>query len=458
MNPFRKLNRLDLTAGATLLLLSVLIVGVIFYRNWLGVSVTLQTANPLGEISPYETLILNFSQPVQANDAENQLQLQPSTAGKLEWQDDRTAWFIPTEPFQGQLTARLVPGPLGADGTWLRREVSWQMTVRQPRIVYLNYGEPQNELLSVAAEGGAPIQLTSTGGRVFDFSVSLAGDEIAYSVMNEQQGIDLWVVQRNGANPRKALDCGAGRCTNPAWSADGRLLAYNLEAAGITPNSSPGAPRPRIFDLSTGENRPVFSDPQTIGSGISWSPDGNWLASYDGIGSLIRVVNLKSGQQVTLSSNYGTTGAWSPDSRYFLYANVVSGINNLPKTILYRADFQTGETGIFLGQASDDEVDYAYRLPAWSPTGSKIAIAMRVDPGKPAQQIWLISPDILSGPVIAREPNYGYDFYQWDPWGTRLVIQQVKLGTTYYPEIAVWHSQQGLRVVAGNAMFPAWLP
>lgn len=278
MNSFRKLNRLDLTAGATLLFLSLLIVGVIFYRNWLGVSVTLQTANPLGEISPYETLILKFSQPVQANDAEIQLQIQPSMAGKLEWQDDQTAWFVPSEPFQGNVTVHLVPGPLGTDGTWLRREISWQLTVRQPRIVYLNYGEPRNELLSVPAEGGAPIQLTTTGGRVFDFSVSTSGDEITYSVMNAQHGIDLWVVQRAGANPRKVLDCGAGRCTNSAWSAAGRLLAYNLEAAGITPNSSPGAPRPRVFDLSTGENRPVFSDPQIIGSGILGLPmETGWL-------------------------------------------------------------------------------------------------------------------------------------------------------------------------------------
>ncbi len=193
-------------------------------------------------------------------------------------------------------------------------------------------------------------------------------------------------------------------------------LAYNLEAAGITPDAPPGAPRPRIINLSTGQDRPVFSDPQTTGYGISWSPNGNWLASYDGINSLIRVVNLNSGQQMTLPSNYGTTGAWSPDSCYFLYANVVSGANDRPITILYQADFQTGETGIFLGQASD-EVDYAYRIPAWSPSGSQIALVMRADPPNAAQQIWLISPDVLGDPVIAREPNYSYGFYHWDPLG-----------------------------------------
>jgi len=169
------------------------------------------------------------------------------------------------------------------------------------------------------------------------------------------------------------------------------------------------------------------------------------------------VVNLNSGQQMTLPSNYGTTGAWSPDSCYFLYANVVSGANDRPITILYQADFQTGETGIFLGQASD-EVDYAYRIPAWSPSGSQIALVMRADPPNAAQQIWLISPDVLGDPVIAREPNYSYGFYHWDPLGTRLVFQQFDLTKPYNPQAATWNPTQGWQVVADKAMFPAWLP
>lgn len=452
------MSRLDLIAGSMLLLLFLSIAVVISYSNWLGVLVTLRTANSASQISPFEIITLNFSQPVQANEVENQLQIIPAVPGKTEWPDARTLRFIPTKAFQGNVTVHLVPGEITADGTWLRRDVSWKLSVRQPKIVYLNYAEPKRELMIVAVSGGSVQQLTFTGGNVFDFDVSSSGDELVYALLNEQKGIDLWLVGRNGQNPRKLLDCGGlGRCTSPEWSPDGRLIAYNLEAAPITPNAPLGVPRPRIIDVITKEDHPVFADQQMLGYGVAWSPDGNWLASYDGINDLIRVVNLKSGEQVALSSNYGSTGAWSPDSRYFLYANFEGDEGTTPKTVLYRADFQTGETSLFMGK-SNNEKDYAYDVPAWSPAGTQIAIGMRVDPPRPARQIWLTKPDTLGGPVIANQPDYSYDLYEWDPWGTGLVIQQFDLTKPYYPEIAVWYPMQGLRMVIGNAMFPAWLP
>ncbi len=69
----RKINLLDLAAGTALVVLALIIAAVIAYTNWLGVFVSLQTANPMDQISPYEALTLKFSQPVRPNDVENQL-------------------------------------------------------------------------------------------------------------------------------------------------------------------------------------------------------------------------------------------------------------------------------------------------------------------------------------------------------------------------------------------------
>ena len=457
MKLFRKINPLDRLAGTTLIVLAISILGVIFYINWLGVSVSLHTFNPRDQISPYEVLTFTFSEAVKPNDVENELQLQPAIPGKLTWQDDHTAHFTPTQPYRGNILVRLARGQLGAAGEWMRNDTSWSLTVRQPLIVYQNYHVPQNELMVVSPAGGTPRQLTSTNGKIFDFDASPSGDMVAYSVVNEQHGFDLWLIDRNGQNPRRLLDCGASRCSVPTWSPDSKLIAYNRESAGLTANSPTGAPRPWIVNVETADDRPVFSDPQTIGYGLLWSPDGNWLATYDGIATQIHVINLTTGQQALFPSHLGLLGSWSPDSTSLIYADQTNGVNNILKTYLYRADFKTGEVGIFLGKDTDT-IDYTYGNPAWSPDGRKIVFSVRPDPKQSSWQLWVIDPDDLGGPTITQGNGFSYDFYQWDLWGTGLVIQKINLQKAYTPEMAVWYPSQGLHVIPGNGIMPRWLP
>ena len=457
MNLLRKVQPLDRLAGTVLAVLTICILVVTAYASWLGIAVSLHTTNPRDQISPYETLTLSFSQAVRPNDVENQLQLKPDIPGKLEWQDDHTAHFIPAKPYFGTVTIHLVPGKIGTNGEWLRMDASWTLTVRPPAIVYMNYAAPQDELMVIPASGGTPRQLTSTGGKVYDFDVSPSGDTIAYSMFNDKGGIDVWLVDHDGQNPRRLLDCGANHCSSVAWSPDGKSIAYNRESAGLSQNSALGAPRPRIVNVETGEDRAVFSDPQTIGFGALWSPDGNWLASYDGVAAQIRVINLSSGQQVLLPSLTGFMGSWSPDSKFLTYPNQTTGVNNILKTYLYSADFTTGEVSTFLGK-DDDTTDYMYGNPIWSPKGDQIALSMRRDPAGTDQQLWLFTPETLGGPIIAKEPGYTYDFYQWDPTGTGILVQQVSLKKKYTPEIAVWYPLQGYKVIAENGTSPRWLP
>ena len=337
------------------------------------------------------------------------------------------------------------------------QDISWKLVVRPPRIVYMSFAEPKRELMSVQASGGTPQQLTFTGGEIFDFDVAPSGNVIAYSVYNEKKGFDLWLVERDGKNPHRLLDCGANRCSSPVFSPDGKFLAYNRAPAGLTPTAPTGAPRPCILTVETGDVRPVFSDQQVIGYSALWSPDGNWLASYDGVTNLIRIANLQSGQLVVFPSSLGMLGSWSPDGNYLIYPNIVAGSDGTTRTFIYKADFKSKELGTLVGKTSSTD-DYAYSAPEWSPAGQQIVFSMRTDPQKPDREVWVMDPESLGGPVIAKEPGYTYDFYQWDPWGTGLLIQQASLAKTYVPEAVTWYPMQGLHIVAENAMFPHWLP
>ncbi len=449
-------HRLDLMAGLTLFIIGLAIVGLILYSNSMGILVSLQTGNPREAISPYEPITLQFSEPVISSNVENQLIIQPETPGALTWLDTRTAQFIPQQPFQGAITIQLMPGPIGQSGAWLRRALSWSLTVRPPKIVYLSYADPQRELMSVPFTGGKLQQITHASGRVFEFSVSPSGDLIAYAALNEQQGIDLWLVGRTGENSRLLLECGASRCSSPAWSPDGQTLAY-LRADPFGAGGQFGPTRPHIIHLQNGEDRSLFATPEQIGYGAVWSPDGKWLACYDGVNAALHVVQLETGEDVILKSNYGTTGAWSPDSRYFFYANIVTNAHSEPRTLLYRADFKTGDIEALLGKETD-AFDAAFALPAWSPRGDQFVIGLRSETGGLAHQLWLVNPVSLGGPMIASEPGFTYDFYQWDPWGTALVFQQSNLTSEYRPSAIVWTPIQGLHILAENALTPRWLP
>lgn len=453
MNRF---SRLDLTAGTTLFILSLLIAGLILYFNSVGIFVRLEMRNPPQAFSPLERLTLRFSEAVLPDSVENQLQIEPPISGAWTWLDARTAQFTPAQPWQGTATLRLMPGPIGKNGAWLRRTVHWTLTVRAPQIVYLSYSQPARELMSIPLAGGAPRQLTNTSGRVFEFSIAPSGDQIVYSALNEQQGMDVWRIGREGQNPQLLLACGASRCAAPAWSPREDKIAYSLSEPFGTGGQF-GATRPRILELESGEDRPLFETPEQIGYGGVWSPNGQWLSAYDGIDSLIRVVNLETGEQVIFSSNYGMTGAWSPDSRYFFYGNVIRNAQNQSRTVLYRADFETGDIETWLGSESDS-LDAAFSLPAWSPNGEQTIIGLRVEAGSPARHLWLVSPLSLGGPMVADEPGFTYDFYQWDPWGTALVFQQANLNDTYRPEVVVWTPIQGMRILHENGTFPRWLP
>jgi Tol biopolymer transport system component len=456
MSYIRRLRPLDLTAGSTCLVLVVAVFAISAYSNWLGVHVSLYTTDPVNRIGPFETITFRFSQPVGAEDVQSVLKMQPYIPGKFDWQNDHTLLFIPSSPYPENVTFLLGRSRIGKGGVWLRQDATWKLSVRQLVIVYLSYSQPPRELMAIPVIGGKPRQLTHSSGKIFDFDSSPSGDQIVYSVANDQYGLDLWLVGRDGQNPHRLLNCAADRCSSPAWSPDGNLIAYDRQPASLTPASPPGATRLRIVDRTTGADRPVFSDSQTIGSGTLWSPDGNWLASYDSVAGQIRVVNLKSGQQVLLPSTLGLLGSWSPDSAYLLYPNTMT-VSNGTRTFLYRADFKSGEVGVFLGK-ENDPTDYDYGNPAWSPDGTNVLVDLRLNPQSPDRQLWLIRPETLGGILIAHQAGYSYDLFRWDPWGTRLVIQVTDLTKMFSPQIAVWQAGQPLKVIAGNGFFPHWLP
>lgn len=446
-------NSLDRTAISVILALVVLLGGVILFGNPFDMTVSLVQPS----VGTYGPLVLEFSAPADPAQVRRAALFQPGLLGEWQAESPRRLRFVPGQPLQPgiEYSLTLQPAALGVNGEGLNRPLTFIFRVRPVEVAYLSL--TPRDLWRVAADGTSPKRLTDIGN-IMDFAVSRDGEQIAFSVPNDTGGVDLWLTDRDGNATRMALDCGPDRCLTPDWSPDGRRIAYTRESAGLAPGAPPGAPRPWVFDLQAGQTAPIYEDPQVIGYDPSWSPDGRRLATYDGIQGGIRVLTLETGSEVLLPTYSALVGAWSPDGTQMLYPDVIETQDGY-RTIIMLADFSTGEFSTFL---EGGMYDAAYSVPVWSPDRRYVAVGLRPEADSPSREVWLINPATLGGPTIPTidsDAGVTFDFYQWNPWGTALVVQRAALKGKYHPEIMVYSLETGKQVVvATDAGWPQWLP
>jgi len=120
---------------------------------------------------------------------------------------------------------------------------------------------------------------------------------------------NLWVFDLN-TRSRQQLTT-HGRADNPAWSPDGRTLAYIYE----DPRS--GVRNIHLYDLLRGIDRPVEALQDPFLSNVTWSPDGRYLAGDIGCcpeGRILRIIDIND-KQVVGEYEYSLGYAWSPDGK-----------------------------------------------------------------------------------------------------------------------------------------------
>ena len=115
------------------------------------------------------------------------------------------------------------------------------------------------------ADGSAPRRLT--GERVYDPDWSTRG-QIAFALWPRRGAPAIWMVRPDGSGLLRVVD----RAEHPAWSPDGRRIAFARRASS---NLAVSAPETRICVTGV-DGRRV----RTVARGFypAWSPDGKRLA------------------------------------------------------------------------------------------------------------------------------------------------------------------------------------
>jgi serine/threonine-protein kinase len=217
-------------------------------------------------------------------------------------------------------------------------------------------GGPGNTMVRVGRDGApAPID-TAWQGEFNSLTVAPDGRRMAVGV-GSGGGLNVWIKQLE-RGPFTRLTFG-NRDRRPAWSPDGRLVAYVRDSANTS------AVYARAPDGS-GPERPLAHIDRMIQE-VTWSPDARWVVvrtdnSLRGAGDLVGV-RLDDDSAVPLVDSEFSEfhPAISPDGRWLAYTSNESGTNEVyvrpfPNTSAVRWQVSNG----------------GGNSPVWSPTGREL--------------------------------------------------------------------------------------
>ncbi len=203
------------------------------------------------------------------------------------------------------------------------------------------------------------------------------GTQLAYDSWHfGVRDFDIWVMNADGSGKRQ-LTTSPLRDVLPAWSPDGRWVAFTRKRArSLTEDVW------LIHPDGSGEHRYLRG-----ASGGAWSPDSRrFVYSLGG--------DLYVGhKRLTRTRAYDTvaTGAWSPDGRRILFTRYpVGGFGDV-----YVLDVRTGAKRR-LTRTTADESD-----PSWSPDGMKILFDSTRDGNR---EVYVMNADGSAQRNLTRNP------------------------------------------------------
>ena len=248
------------------------------------------------------------------------------------------------------------------------------------------------ELYSIGPRGGGLKQLARNSVDDFDPASSPDGRRIAFARGNSADGpSSLYLMDADGRHVRR-LTRAAGMDTSPSWAPDNTHLVF---ARGISPKVA--YPEIDTLDTRTGHVQRLASAWVAAEDGPAWSPDGRLIAYnlHAGRHNKLVVVHPDGRHALTLYNEgadaYTPRPSWSPDGRSIAFALGGSEL------VISRR----GGTARPLSCTFPDGVERKLGRVSWSPDGTALAV-------EHADAIWVcpLNGSRPDRPAAASEPDW----------------------------------------------------
>jgi TolB protein len=217
-------------------------------------------------------------------------------------------------------------------------------------------GKKTYKLQLADSDGYNPKMLLSSGQPLMSPAWSPDGRQLAYVSFEKRRAAVF--IQDIGTGKREELSAFAGINGAPAWSPDGRSMAVTLSRDG----------NPEIYSMRLSDHK---LKRLTVGAAIDtepvWSPDGKsivFTSDRGGSPQLYRMpVQGGRAQRITFEGNYNASADFSPDGKTLTMVHGDSGS--------YRIATLNLDSGL-LRVLSDGRLDES---PSFAPNGSMIIYA-----------------------------------------------------------------------------------
>jgi Tol biopolymer transport system component len=224
-----------------------------------------------------------------------------------------------------------------------------------------------------------------------------------------QDGEQIWIMDADGTNVT-VVTCDGGPCgpvAAPAWSPDGRQLAFQRAAPRVAGQQYDRVAI-EVVDLATDATRIVTVSPAADSEyvefvGPRWSPDGSQIVftvmrypvpptDENILGSAIAIVHADGSDAdaprvLTDLALFGNYPDWSPDGQRIVFSTYPLG--SFPQTTKATNLFTIRPDGTELTQVTHfGDNDTRAAQPTWTPDGQRIVFtSIERDPNDPFRRL-----------------------------------------------------------------------